>query len=126
MANLKSFIARNNAAKVKELTSKPKADDNDKRRKVVIKAIDRTLEQIAKGETKPARGFYRMIDDENAIATVRAGRSQMAIEGHTQIALEKDQLRPFYEAVKEEVAAGNLDKEITEAYAKASKPKARK
>ena len=66
MANLKSFIARNNAAKVKELTSKPKADDNDKRRKVVIKAIDRTLEQIAKGETKPARGFYRMMDDENA------------------------------------------------------------
>lgn len=124
MADLKSFISRNNAALVKELTSAPKPDQTQKRRDVLVTAVDRTLEQIKAGEQQPKRGFYKLASDgEHFLASVRAGRSIMPIEGHSQIVLTRDQLAPFYQAVREEAKSGSLDKDMARAYESAQKPK---
>ena len=124
--SLANFIQDDNDKLLKNAKRAPSQSQIEKRRKVLLDGVDKTLGQIQAGEDRPKRGWYKRLNEELYAATVKAGRSTMQIENHTELAIPQGKLVAFYEAVKKEVAAGKLDAEINATYDQAAKPQRRK
>jgi site-specific DNA-methyltransferase (adenine-specific) len=84
-------------------------------RNKVIEGIDRTCEQIAVGESSPFRGWYE-VRNAHAEVTLRWGQKKIELpHGEMETIIKRVDLGNYYLSLKQEVQAGNLDKEILNA-----------
>lgn len=89
----------------------------EKRRNKVLDGIDRTLAQIRAGDDAPKRGWYVIRRHQSggqdiAKVTVRLGQRPLVIEGANSAYIPAGQVTEFYQAVREDVASGELDTNI--------------